>query len=199
MINYPFPIPIILEDNTEFVVDLRSYLLSVDKTGIFSGVYPTVKHNLSESEFDFFESEEPCVVELKNWIANKLGETINTLNGTKNNLDIWFKDSWYHVTKKNGVHDYHIHPNCSWCGIYYLDDVDKNLGGGTRFFCPFEYGYVDDGNRLIVDTAFTVTPKKGLLCLFPSFLAHTQQLYTGNDDRIVVAFNSCINEVAYLS
>ena len=65
MINYPFPIPIILEDNTEFVDDLRSYILSVDKTGIFSGVSPTVKHNLSESEFDFFESEEPCVVELK--------------------------------------------------------------------------------------------------------------------------------------
>ena len=135
MIKNPFPIPIALENNLEFVDDLRSYILSIDKNEISSNIATTVKHNLSESEFNFFESQEPCVIGLRNWIGVKLGETINTLNGTKNNFDIWFKDSWYHITK---------------------------------------------------------TPRKGLLCLFPSFLAHTQQLYTGDEERVVVAFNSCI-------
>lgn len=192
MIKNPFPIPIALENNLEFVNDLRSYILSIDKNEISSNVAPTLKHNLSESEFNFFESQEPCVVGLRNWIGVKLGETINTLNGTKNNFDIWFRDSWYHVTKKYGIHDYHIHPNSSWCGIYYLDDVEKGSGGETRFFCPFEYGYLDVGNKWITDVSFHVTPRKGLLCLFPSFLAHTQQLYTGDEERVVVAFNSCI-------
>ena len=192
MINFPFPIPIAFYDNIDLVDNLRSYIISMDEDGIKSNVAPTVKHNLSESEFNFFDTHEPCVVNLKNWIAGRLGDTVNQLNETRENFDIIFRDSWYHVTKKYGAHDYHIHPNCSWCGIYYLDDIDESVGGLTRFFCPFDFGYLDVGNKKISDTSFSVTPRKGLLCLFPSFLGHTQQLYTGDKDRVVVAFNSCI-------
>ena len=34
----------------------------------------------------------------------------------------------YHITKTNGVHESHIHPSCSWCGIYYLQSGDENSG-----------------------------------------------------------------------
>tara|TARA_B100000287_G_C20436636_1_gene703839 strand:+ start:297 stop:572 length:276 start_codon:yes stop_codon:yes gene_type:complete len=74
----------------------------MDEDGIKSDVATTIKHNLSESKFDFFDTCEPCVVNLKNWIAGRLGDTVNQLNETRENFDIIFRDSWYHVTKKYG-------------------------------------------------------------------------------------------------
>ena len=37
-----------------------------------------------------------------------------------------------------------------------------------------------------------VKPENGLLVLFPSYLSHFQSLYTGDKDRIVVAFNMSV-------
>ena len=46
-----------------------------------------------------------------------------------------------------------------------------------------------------MDTALNIKPKEGLLVLFPSYLAHGQKLYTGEKDRIVVAFNMTVSEL----
>ena len=40
-----------------------------------------------------------------------------------------------------------------------------------------------------------VKPKDGMLVLFPSYLIHYQALYTGMQDRVVIAFNSSVTDI----
>ena len=42
------------------------------------------------------------------------------------------------------------------------------------------------------EPAVIIQPEDGKLVLFPSYLNHYQSLYTGDEERIVVAFNSII-------
>lgn len=69
--------------------------------------------------------------------------------------------------------------------------ADGAPNGGTRFYSPLAGGgrYQDYGNKYI--TAFVDPPiRDGLLILFPSYLLHSGLPYTGNEDRIVLAFNA---------
>ena len=52
--------------------------------------------------------------------------------------------------------------------------------------------YVDRGTRWIDETSpkHRALPETGLLTVFPSYLSHYQQLYTGQKDRVMVGFNT---------
>ena len=40
-----------------------------------------------------------------------------------------------------------------------------------------------------------IKPRDGMLVLFPSYLIHYQALYTGTQDRVVIAFNSSVTDI----
>lgn len=180
--------------NPELAQELKQYVLKQDAQGIESGVAEFIKHNLTESKFDFFHSKEPVIHETIKWISECMKATLNTIHGSEENYQIGFNETWYHITRTNGMHDTHKHPNCSWCGVFYLDPGDGE-DGWTSFVTPIDSTYLDYGNRFLNDTALIMKPKEGLLILFPSYLAHGQKLYTGKKDRIVVAFNMTVHEV----
>ena len=180
--------------NKDLAQELKKYVLKQDAQGIESGVAEFIKHNLTESKFDFFHSNEPVIRETIKWISECMKATLNTIHGSDENYQIGFNETWYHITRTNGMHDTHKHPNCSWCGVFYLDPGDGE-DGWTSFVTPIDSTYLDYGNRFLNDTALIMKPKEGLLILFPSYLAHGQKLYTGKKDRIVVAFNMTVHEV----
>ena len=100
-----------------------------------------------------------------------------------------------HITKTNGMHEPHIHPGCSWCGIYYIQSGD-NDSGHTVFENPIKSTYIDHGNLFLNNMNIVrIKPEDGMLVVFPSCLNHYQALYEGVEDRIVVAFNSTINKL----
>ena len=97
-----------------------------------------------------------------------------------------------HITKTNGMHEPHIHPRCSWCGIYYIKSGNDD-SGHTVFENPIVSTYADRGNLYLNNMSqYRVKPQDGLLVIFPSFLSHYQAMYKGDKDRIVVAFNATI-------
>ena len=57
--------------------------------------------------------------------------TVNQIQMEKYGYNIRFNESWYHITKINGMHEPHIHPNCSWCGVLYVQSGDE--GSDTVF------------------------------------------------------------------
>tara|TARA_B100001057_G_C22765476_1_gene917466 strand:+ start:647 stop:1264 length:618 start_codon:yes stop_codon:yes gene_type:complete len=179
--------------NAELAQELKEYVLTQDAQGIESGVAEFVKHNLIESKFNFFHSNEPVIQKTIQWICECLKATLNAIHGSEENYQIGFNETWYHITKTNGMHGVHKHPNCSWCGVFYLDPGEGE-DGKTSFITPVDSSYHDHGNRFLMDTSLDINPKEGLLVLFPSYLAHTQKLYTGEKDRIVVAFNMTVHE-----
>ena len=189
-----FQIPISYYQNLELKDELKNYIISKNSKGIESNVTPLIKQNLIESKFDFFRDETPIVRKTAQWIASCLKKTINTIQMEDVNYNFVYNESWYHITKTNGMHEPHTHPRCSWCGIYYIQSGDGD-SGHTVFQNPVCPTYVDRGNLYLNSgSSIRVLPKDGLLVLFPSFLIHYQALYKGVEDRIVVAFNASVNQ-----
>ena len=193
-VHATFQVPMAYYENKELNNTLCAYILSKEVEGIESNVAPNIKHNLVESKFNFLNGDAMIVKDTKNWIDGCIKQTINTIQMESIDYDITYKESWYHVTKTNGMHESHIHPGCSWCGIYYLQSGD--LGSGeTVFENPVKSTYIDRGNLYLNNMSqYRVKPQDGLLVIFPSFLSHYQAMYKGTEDRIVVAFNASIDK-----
>lgn len=171
-------------------------------TPIESGVAPSLKSNLYESRFDLFTCDVPEIREFRQFCAQTLGQVIPRLRADATGfrdplpqLTINIFESWAHVTRDGGYHDIHLHPNCSWCGIYYLETGDCTYqppNGVNRFFPPGEFTYVDFGVQAYPRTPVTAQPTEGKLVLFPSYVAHSATPYRGKRDRIVLSFNARI-------
>ena len=186
-----------------------------------SNVAPHLKHNLSESKFDFLKkNHNESVAELSKFINAAALECI-----TKINRSVWERkyaarkpvidihESWYHITRTGGSHGTHMHAGCSWCGIYYIDVGDRSSptfrnkvyscfddelyatkGGKNRFHSPFSSNYYDPGmDYLFANDTFSPEPMDGMLILFPSYLMHCGDPYVGKSDRLLVAMNMKVN------
>ena len=193
-VHTAFQIPISYYQKQDLKDELKKYIITKNSKGIESNIASQIKQNLIESKFDFFRDETPIVRKTAQWITNVLTDTVNTIQMEKINYDITYNESWYHITKTNGMHEPHIHPSCSWCGIYYIQSGDGD-SGHTVFENPVKSTYIDRGN-LFLDHMHTlrIKPQDGLLVIFPSYLSHYQAIYKGTEDRIVVAFNASIDK-----
>ena len=190
-----FQTPMAYYYNTDLIDDLKSYIYSLEGKGVESNVAIQIKHNLVESKFDLFSHESDIIQKTTQWIGSCIKETVNTIQMEKYGYHLNFNESWYHITKTNGMHEPHIHPSCSWCGIYYVQSGD-NDSGHTVFENPARSTYVDRGNLYLNNmSTVRVKPRDGMLVLFPSYLSHYQALYTGTQDRVVIAFNSSVTDI----
>ena len=189
-----FQTPIAYYYNTDLIDDLKSYILSLETKGIDSNVAVNIKHNLVESNFGLFLDDTKVIKDTANWMGDCIRRTVNQIQMEKMGYGINFNESWYHITKTNGMHEPHIHPSCSWCGVFYIQSGDKD-SGHTVFENPIVSTYVDRGNLYLNNmSTLRIIPEDGKLVLFPSYLSHYQALYKGTEDRIVVAFNASIDK-----
>ena len=194
-VHATFQTPMAYYYNTDIIHDLKSYILSLETKGIDSNVAVNIKHNLVESNFNLFHHGHVSIKNTINWIGDCIRQTVNHIQREKMGYGVNFNESWYHITKTNGMHEPHIHPSCSWCGIFYIQSGDKD-SGHTVFENPIVSTYIDRGNLYLNNmSTLRIIPEDGKLVLFPSYLSHYQALYKGTEDRIVVAFNASINKL----
>ena len=198
-IEQVFSTSLVFHKNESIVDGLKKYILDNQPQGVDSNVGTYTKHNLKESTFDFFHSDESIIQESMRWFGDCLVQTVTHYYkniGITDSLDgkygVGFVDSWFHIGKKYSSHDVHNHGNCSWCGIFYVDSGDVDKGGETIFRNPINTTFTDCGNNYVF-TSIRVMPENGKLLLFPSYLDHYQSLYTGDKDRIVIGFNMTLS------
>jgi len=190
-----------------FRENLKAIILreaALQDTPIQSEVAVAAKHGLKESPLNFLELDDEPVQQLKAFIEQAV-----LYAAFEANADYWPEDveyqtriveSWYHVTEEGGYHDVHSHPNCSWCGIYCVDQGDVELStqnGVNRFYDPRSNAghYQDVGTQYLNQEGFwDIAPQNGGLTLFPSYLKHSALPYRGDKSRIVIAFNCQIVE-----
>lgn len=77
-------------------------------------------------------------------------------------------EAWSIRMNKGGYHIEHNHPNGKLSGVYYLT--------------------VGEGADLVVGENM-ITPKAGLLVLFPSWMPHSTTIYRDDHPRLTVAFD----------
>ncbi len=114
---------------------------------------------------------------------------------------------WFQITNDYIFHEVHVHGNCSWSGVYYVqsgDAVDQQksakLGfknGITRFYGPhMEHMagcHLDLGNVYLTHDKFDSVPEDGKLVIFPSYLKHMPFPYVGEKDRVIVSFHAGVS------
>ena len=113
----------------------------------------------------------------------------------------WRVTAWANVSGAGDANRAHGHPGAFWSGVYWVDDggadADEAVGGlfemaDPRGLLPVMYApslrYAVDGCD-DAGSARTLTPKAGLMILFPSWLTHAVTPYRGTRPRISVAFN----------
>ena len=188
--------------------ELTSHVYDLKNQGKTSGVTDIAKKNLFESKFDFFKSDLQAVQELKSFCEESLMHVVKDVNqyddDFMNQLVPDIRESWTHITNNNGYHDAHKHLNTSWGGIYYLNAeecgevVDEGgvlrMNGTNRFYSPIQYFCLDPSMQYLRHDAADISPENGVLVIFPAYLLHSATPYIGKKDRVVISFNSVINQ-----
>jgi uncharacterized protein (TIGR02466 family) len=172
--------------------------------GVASGVAAKMKDRLYESPFDLFRDDVAEVQALARFCSDALGALVTELRRRLNrpqgagSLRIDMAESWVHITRDGGYHDTHLHPNCSWCGIYYVEPGDATLkppNGVNRFYPPLVPTYHDFGTTALLTDPADLAPDEGTLVLFPSYIHHSAIVYRGQKDRVIISFNARVREV----
>lgn len=107
---------------------------------------------------------------------------------------------WANVQRKGGSNATHAHPGSVWSGVYYVDMGDMpegECGGDLRLFDPrgclprmlAPYLRYSVPELQDAGTSISYTPSAGQCLLFPGWLFHSVNVYTGTAPRISIAFN----------
>lgn len=111
---------------------------------------------------------------------------------------------WFQISNSHAFHEMHVHGNCSWSGVYYVQSGDcskspeshrgEQPNGITRFYGPhIEHmagGFGDYGNFYLHKSSWDSYPEDGKLCVFPSHIKHMAFPYNGAEDRVIVSFHA---------
>lgn len=165
---------------------------------------------LKESKFNFLQkcSEEyPVIEKLSEFFSEAIANVVlHALPSIDEHLGLpehvkhlnpLIYESWYHITNNNGAHAAHCHPGASWAGIFYVQSSEckmNNNNGVNRWFNsesnkgPGELGSM----WWNVNSVYGIDADEGTLILFPAWMWHDATPYTGEEDRIVIAFNSVV-------
>jgi uncharacterized protein (TIGR02466 family) len=195
-----FATPIVLYEfpkKDEINAALREVILEREKS------HPSTQHsNLGgwQSSWDMLEwggEYAQRVVSTACSIANKVTAT---REGKPVNIE-WKVNCWANVNRSGHGNEFHTHPGSFWSVSYYIDDggIAENpaLGGefeiqdprgvGPAMYAPrLAFNY--DGG-LSVGASEIIRPAAGLMVMFPSWLSHAVRPYSGERERIGMAFN----------
>jgi hypothetical protein len=105
---------------------------------------------------------EPVLRQHVERIAKKLN--VNAFNITH----VWFQQY-----KTDDRHNWHMHPECMFSGVYYLELPNDSVG--TSF--------------MHMGKEFTLNVSEGEIIMFPSFLLHRSKPNTSKNNKTVIAFN----------
>jgi uncharacterized protein (TIGR02466 family) len=188
-------------DHAQIKPGLVEYVYELERRGSEqSTVAPGAKGNMFESKFNLFHHDQPEVKRLKDFCLSSVHQIAAKLNAglwsPDDRVQVNAVESWCHITRSGGYHDVHTHPMCSWCGIYYIDPGDSDVrgkNGVNRFYEPRinVNFYSDYATRYLYQEGSVDMPStEGMLVIFPSYLRHSALPYTGEKDRLIVAFNS---------
>jgi len=137
-------------------------------------------------------------------LGRMFGESFRTFTNTlgahpEGECDIRLM-AWAMLYRPGGYATVHTHPNCHFSGVYYVDEGSPEtitMATGAHVH-PGDIEFVDTrGNSgyqrkgLNFQTAFRITPKPGLMLVFPSWFPHFVHPVR-DGERISVACNATI-------
>ncbi|MDC1287567.1 2OG-Fe(II) oxygenase family protein [Gammaproteobacteria bacterium] len=155
--------------------------------------------------------DHPAFAALIKFILDSVYQVAAHANGkawqNSQSIDVKLTGVWFQISNDNGLHETHIHGNCSWSGVYYVQAGESSrsksdrrnglLNGVTRFYGPYmEFlagGHSEFGNLYLGHGSWDSFPQDGKIAVFPSYLKHMVFPYSGEQDRVIISFHAQVD------
>jgi len=150
--------------------------------------------------FDLFELKEAVVSEFHDVMAQHVQGFINHFRpADRRKQDKFRLRGWINLNRPGDFNTLHCHPGCFLSATYYVK-LPGDMKGGEIFFRdprgPAVAMYETPGIDLPwVGSGIGIpfSPAEGRLLVFPSWLEHRVERFTGTGERISIAFNASIS------
>ena len=136
--------------------------------------------------------DNPELAKIKKDIENHLHNYTWALMKINNPFII--TNSWCTRNPKGTTHHKHTHPNSIFSGVYYADaeSSDITFSWPTTFSKNFNFQYDYWAHNEYNSEQYVLSPRSGDIVIFPSWIDHSVSENTGDNDRIVIGFNSFV-------
>ena len=163
--------------------------------------------DLYESQYDILKEHSARDANVRA-LADFLGHSFVEVAGAAN-LGAWKRDgvdpeslqinitaSWFINYLSQGNVDPHLHGNCSWSCVYYLQmgELSEPKDGATFFICPLNKSDSNDfGASYAREASRFFSAVEGHALFFPSSLVHGSFPYSGDQSRIIFSANARVD------
>ena len=189
-LNLAFSTPIwtsLVSNYNEVNTKMMSYIQSLRS----NNPKGKMKSNLLGWHSENFNLQDPEPQFFINSISKNINELMIDMNWDLKNNKTNITGMWSIINPKNASNSRHIHSNNFISAAYYVK-ANKD-SGDIVFYDPrsansIRTPKVNEPNKLN-SNFFSITPKEGLLVLFPSYLNHSVDLNNSDEERVVISFN----------
>lgn len=181
-------------DSEQLNLALADSLLSKEKAPDYNGAKRSNAGGW-QSSGNLVLWPEPAVKTLKHRIESLAANlTDQIIRDTGNPRSFRYViDAWGNINRTGDYNIVHNHPNCMWSGCYYITkgDPDPSIpqNGMLEMFDPRDAANYIQLNRTILDAKQFIENVPGRMLIWPSWLKHMVHPFTGDAERISIAFN----------
>ena len=174
--------------------------------GITMALFPVPVHYDFDSEYRLSDKEWECLSKIEcvrsAFNTNNLSDNSSILEekdlvGIKNNFAL--TNSWVSRNKPGDSHPGHTHPHSIISGVFYAK-AGKNSGnlnfsiGKTAIQKDYRFMYDYEDYNLFNSTNWFLEVATGTVIIFPSCLQHHVDVNKSDDERVVIGFNSFVDD-----
>ena len=192
--NLLFPTPVWtleLENFKSVNEDMYNYIKN-EQARDSSGINKSNIKGWHSKDFDLDHSEPKKFIKL---ISSSIEQVMTDMNWDKEKQVVKINNMWAIINTGGSSNAQHQHGNSNISGAYYVR-APKN-SGDIVFYDPRPAPVYFHPNakspNLLNAQVNSVSPKEGVLVLFPSYLDHSVNKNLSNEERIVISFNIRIN------
>ena len=161
-------------------------------------------HNLYQSNYDLHNEDNEILKKLFHFIAKSVldlskianQKSINKLSEEEKKYKVNINESWFIRYNKGGIVYPHHHDGFSWSCVYYVQvGADASIKNGSTYFIrPYNATSKNDfGSKYLREDTHLFTAKEGRLLVWPSFLYHGSQPYSGEKERVIISANLTVD------
>ncbi len=192
--NLLFPTPVWtleFENYKSVNEDMYNYIKS-EQASDSSGINKSNIKGWHSKDFDLDHSEPKKFIK---FISSSIEQVMTDMNWDKEKQVVKINNMWAIINTGGSSNAQHQHGNSNISGAYYVR-APKN-SGDIVFYDPRPAPVYFHPNakspNLLNAQVNSVSPKEGVLVLFPSYLDHSVNKNLSNEERIVISFNIRIN------
>jgi len=145
------------------------------------------------SRQDLMDWPNPEVATLRGWITEAVNHMVAAAAEGRAVRGMFAIKAWANVARAGHYHRIHNHPSTACSGVYYVEaspaDPKQPLSGVLELCDPRPFTEMVPSPGEPFGKRVIFRPEPGMMVLFPSWLYHFVNPYTGPGERISIAFN----------